>query len=482
MKAWFAHILFHSRMQPQRPAIVLMDRAITYGMLAEGIESCARQLVELDLGGAAPVAVAVKNPLRQMVLNLALMRMGVASLTLEDISGAPSDMKFAVMLCDANIAPPAGVAHRFVAVPDSWFDAGGSRGTALPSGFVASDQICRYSLTSGSTGEPKLFSDTIASFGTRVFNNIFGGIDASRNGVLCMLGLSTTFGFANACATLAAGRTLYLTDSSGQAMAMIELFSIDFLLASTEQVLALAGTARRTGALVHSLRTIVMGGNVPTRTLLEAAMTYLCKDILCQYGATEIGPIARTRGRAVLAAPGLVGFVIPGVEVGIFDAAGKTRAEGQVGSIKVRHAQDAGPPGVSPGSNWIALGDFGWFAPDGRLYVTGRTNEAIADTRISPALEAEHLLRMEYECDDAAALMHAAGAAETKPLVKIGVVNNRDATAGRLAASLMARGIDVNVELYDLKFIPRGAGGKVNRVQLKSALATAKQIVSKPQQ
>ena len=44
---------------------------------------------------------------------------------------------------------------------------------------------------------------------------------------------------------------------------------------------------------VRSLRTIVMGGTVPTRTLLEAAMTYLCKDIVCQCGATEIGLIAR---------------------------------------------------------------------------------------------------------------------------------------------------------------------------------------------
>lgn len=480
MKAWFAHILFHTGMQPQRPAIVLMDRAITYGMLADGIDRCARQLVALDLGGAAPVAVAVKSPLRQMVLSLALMRIGIASLTLEDISAAPGDMKFSVALCDAGITPSVGTGHRFVTVPDAWFEPDGSYETALPPGFAGTDQVCRYSLTSGSTGEPRLFSDTIASFGTRVFSNIFGGIDASHNGVLCMLGLSTTFGFANACATLAAGRTLYLADSSGQAIAMIELFSIDFLLASTEQVLALAGTARRTGAQVRSLRTIVMGGNVPTRTLLEAAMTFLCRDILCQYGATEIGLIARARGRDVLSAPGLVGFVVPGVEVEIVDATGKSCAAGQIGSIKVRHILDSDTLGICTDATWKTLGDFGWFAPDGRLYVSGRTTEAVTEARISPALEAEHLLRMECEYDDAAALMDNAAAAGTKPVVQIGIVNNRGATAERLATLLSARGIGVDVELYDLKFIPRGAGGKVNRVELKLALAAAKKIARSP--
>jgi hypothetical protein len=76
--------------------------------------------------------------------------------------------------------------------------------------------------------------------------------------------------------------------------------------------------------------------------------------------------------------------------------------------------------------------------------------------------------------------MDNAAAAGTKPVVQIGIVNNRGATAERLATLLSARGIGVDVELYDLKFIPRGAGGKVNRVELKLALAAAKKIARSP--
>jgi acyl-coenzyme A synthetase/AMP-(fatty) acid ligase len=389
-------------------------------------------------------------------------------------------MGFAAVLCDAGTAAPVGVSDRVVTVPDAWFVPGGL-GVALLRGFADSgqdsgqdcgqdsNQVCRLSLTSGSTGEPKLQRDTIAAVGDRIFNNFFGGIDASRSGVLCMLGLSTTFGFGNACATLAAGRPLYLADSSGEAITMIELFSIDFLLASTEQTLALAATARRTGAQVRSLRTVVMGGSVPTRTLLEAAMTYLCKDIVCQYGATEIGLIARAMARDVLTSPALVGFVVPGVEVAVFDAAGNRCGADQVGLIKLRRTADGAI--TDPADHaWISPGDRGWLAADGRLYVTGRTADA-AGARISPALEIEHVLRLEHDYDDAAAVEVDDGSATgPEPRVKIGIVNNRDATADKIEASLRRRGIPAIIELIDLKSIPRGAGGKVNRDQLRSAL------------
>lgn len=479
MKAWFDHIQFHTKAQPQRPAIVLIDRTITYGMLAGGIESCAQRLAPMNFGGNVPVAITVKSPLRQMVLSLALMRIGVPSLSIEKIS-ALAGLSVVAVLGDGNTAPGAGHRPGMIAVTDDWFAPAVAGGAPLPPGFANSRQVCRHSLTSGSTGESKLHADSIATIGGRVFNNFFGGIDLSRNGVLCMLGLSTTFGFANACATLAAGRTLYLADSSAQAIAMIELFSIDFLLASTEQVLSLAATARRTGAQVRSLRMIVMGGSVPTKTLLSAAMAYLSKDILCQYGATEIGLITRAMARDVLASPGLVGFVVPGVAVAVFDSNGDRCAAGQTGLIKVRHTADdeAGAPEGRNDPAWIALGDYGWFAPDGRLYVIGRTAAKTAsDARIPTVLEAEDLMRMAFDYADAAALMRDTAGA--KPLIQIGVVKNVDASADKIAAVLLEHGIDATVELVELPSIPRGVGGKVNRDLLKSALEAARHAQTK---
>ena len=474
MKTWFDQILHHTRMQPQRPAIVLVDRAITYGMLAAGIESCARRFARADLGSGVPVAIAVKSPLRQVVLGLALLRIGIPSMSIGSVSQLTADIGVAAVLVDSGNTSGAHSGRRVITVTDEWFapDAAGS--APLPRGFSGSDGVCRYSLTSGTTGDPKLIRDTIASIGGRVFNNIFNGIDISRTGMLCLQGLSSTWGFANACATLTAGRTLYLADLPGEAIAMIELFAIDLVLASTDQVLSLAATARRTGAQVRSLRLVAMSGGVTSRTLLEAAITYLSKDILCLYGATEIGLVSRAMGRDVLANPGLAGFVAPGVEAAVFDAGGNVCPAGEIGSIKVRHTAD------DDAGRRAGL-DRAW-----RLRLVCPRRAALCrrpdrrwrpstEMRISPVIEAEHILRVEFDYDDAAALMHDGEG--SRPVIQFGIVNNRDTTAGKLQASLLVRGIDVAVELFALPSIPRGANGKVNRVQLKSALELAQRIL-----
>ena len=63
--------------------------------------------------------------------------------------------------------------------------------------------------------------------------------------------------------------------------------------------LRLDGSTRRAhqscaqiGSAAAELRTVVTGGSVPTRALLEAATLHLCKNVLCRYGASELGSVA----------------------------------------------------------------------------------------------------------------------------------------------------------------------------------------------
>ena len=55
----------------------------------------------------------------------------------------------------------------------------------------------------------------------------------------------------------------------------------------------------------------------------------------------------------------------------------------------------------------------------------------------------------------------------------IGVVDNKGATAEKLAAILRRRGLSYDVKLFDVQIIPRGANGKVNRQQLELLLRNA---------
>jgi acyl-coenzyme A synthetase/AMP-(fatty) acid ligase len=474
MNDWFEYILFQMRAQPQRPAIVLMDRVITYGMLASGMEHCAHRLSELNLGGDDVVAITVRSPVRQMILSLALLRIGIASTVLDP--ALTDQMKVAVLLSDGSASAQPAAARRALVVTDDWFVTSPPGARVQPAGFPGAHSVCRVSLTSGSTGAPKVVAETVASLGARLLNFDRLAVADSR-GVLSQFNLSMTFGLVIGCTVLVTGGTLYFADSSGQAASMIELFNIDAAVLSTEHLLALAATVRRTGVRLTSLRRVISGGTVPSRTLLEAAAAHVCNDILCWYGATEAGAIACIAVADVIANPGLVGFVMPGIEVAIFEGDQQLPA-GRVGVVKIRHRIDA--PQGTPTLSWIDLGDRGWRDDSGRLYMVGRIAETVAGSLgISPVHEAEHILRLEFDMDDAA-VAEMPDPSGGEPQLWIGVVNNRDATSVKVQAALARQGVSYAIRLFDLQFVPRGINGKIHRDQLKVALLMRSPAVTSP--
>jgi acyl-coenzyme A synthetase/AMP-(fatty) acid ligase len=476
MNNWFDYLMFHTRAQPEKPSMVMEDRVVTYGMLRAAIERCAHRIVAMNIVPDGPVAVLVENPIRHFTLGLALFRVGIQAVSLEHGQTGIKDLKFTAVLGDGNAASLVDPGNRFIAVTDAWFSQDVPARGELPNSFSERTQVCRWSLTSGTTGVPKIVKHRVEDVGRRVLKFV----DLDWNLVLSLPGLSSNFGFTNGCAALATGRTLCFAESPFQAIRMIELFSIDLIAASTEQLVALTRVARKLGVHLRSLRAVYLAGSVPSHALLEAAMLYLCNDIHCRYSASEIGHVAYATAREVLSKPGLAGHVTPGVEVGIFDQQGGRSPVGQIGIAKCRRNEDSG--GSSPGRGtevhrWIDLDDLGWMTKTGELYILGRasdtdavTAEGAASRRISAIYEVEHLLRLEWDASDAAAVLVSDGSGSSPPQFWIGIVDCKDASAEKLEAILRSNGIDGAVRLFQIQSIPRGANGKVQRAQLKSLM------------
>jgi acyl-coenzyme A synthetase/AMP-(fatty) acid ligase len=474
MNDWFDHILFNTRTQPETSAVLMEDRVVTYGMLGSVIESCAHRIAELDFAKNGLVAVCIQNPIRHLTVSLALFRIGVVAISLELHQGI-AGLKPTIVLGDAEAKDVFTIDDRFIEVTDDWFSSDHPVPTgSLPAPFSGDRTVCRRSLTSGSTGEPKILDNTVGYIG----RGAAAGIAVFNCGlVLCMPGLTTIFGFWIACLVLASRKTLCFSASPFQAIRMIELFGIDFVYAATEQLVSLVRAARKSGAHVRSLRTIAVAGGIPTRALLEGAAVHLCKDVLCRYGTSEVGLFAEAPASEVLARPGLVGFVMPGFELGIFDPNGRPCRPGEIGIVKgrVKSSRDRAE------DPWTDHGDVGWMTAEGEVFIVGRTSDiapaefAKASARqISPVYEVEHLLRLEWDAADAAAILIDADTVGGKPKIWVGTVECRDARAESLEAILRQRGIESTVRLFPLPSIPRGAAGKVQRAQLKTLiLATA---------
>lgn len=478
MLHWFDHILLQTRTQPEKPAIVLEDRVVTYGMLGIAIENCARRIVALGIAKNAPVAVCVQNPIRHITLCLALYRIGICSMSLERAQTGIADLTFAAVLGDGEERPLLNPVNRFVAVTDDWFGTESIGGGGLPAGFSDHREICHYALTSGATGTRKSFGCSIEYVGRHVPLAIIYNCRL----VLCMLGLSSAWGFLISCATLATGKTLCFATSPYQAVRMIELFSIDHFISSFDQLVSITRAARKLSAKLESLRTIVAGGSVPSRALLEAAATYVCKDIICRYGTTELGLVADAPASEVLVKPGLIGRVVPDIELAAFDARSVKLPPDVVGVIKGRIKNWIGdaPGKDADDRSWVDVGDVGWMTADNQFYVVGRTADiAIArldDTsvrEVSPVNEIEDLLRLEWDAADAAAVLIDDTSGGSKSEIWVATVDCKDANAQRLEAILRLRGIEGTVRLLPISSIPRGANGKVQRAQLKSLMLSS---------
>lgn len=469
MKHWFERIAFHARVQASRPAIVMEDRAVTWGMLWGAVGACAARLSGLGLEAGKPVGIVVDNPIRHLVLCLALFRSGAPSISLERSLVSTPGLPAPVVLVDTPLAHQTG--KRLVAVGDDWFAPSGADQSSLPKGFARAEDICRLALTSGTTGQPKVVSYSVETVGRFALDKVLFGIDASRNGVLCMPGLSTYYGYTIACATLLGGRTLYFASSPGQAVRMIELYGIDFVQLSTEQLLSLTRVAKAGRTPLRSLAVVSVGGSRLTRALLEEATTYVCREIWCRYGASEIGTAAHAPASEVIDAPDLIGTPLPGIEIEIAGSEDRPAGIGEIGPVRLRVSppSDGWLTGRNPAAAWIDVGDLGYRDRDGRLHVIGRASDAIADREAAElALEAEHAIALGTQALDVAVVPANEGG---RTSLWVAMVDRANATDAELSSLLRRRGIDAPARFHTLAALPRGISGKLSRAELKKLLA-----------
>jgi len=470
MDNWFEYIRYNIRAQPETPAVVMEDRVVTYGMLGDAIEACAQRIAALDFPKDSLVAICLQNPVRHLTIFFALFRIGVCSISLEPMHQSIAGLNLTVVLADDPGKSAFARSNRIVEITDDWFSSRPVKDISLPAPFSGEQEVCRQSLTSGSTGEPKVVDNTVGYYGRDIITGI---MSFNCELLLSWVGLASAFGLKIACGTLASGKTLCFATSPFQAIRMIELFSIDMAVMSTDQMVSLVRAVRKTGAQLKSLRTAVAGGSVPTRALLEAAAINLCKDVRSRYGTSEVGLLGLARAADMLSKPGFAGYISPGFDVEVFDFKGRRHQPGEIGIVKARVKRNS----ELEQNPWTDHGDVGWLTADGQLFIVGRKSD-IADLsttarKIPPALEVEHLVRLEWDASDAGAVMIEDPRFGAKPEIWVATVDCKDASREKLQAIMRERGIESFVRIFPLMTIPRGANGKIQRERLKSMLLSA---------
>lgn len=462
-------IAFHAAAAPERPAMIMMDRVVTYGMLERGIASVERHLLAAGVRRGNLAGILIENPIRHLTIALALFRQGIASISLR----GPDEATLGLLGVAVLVAEPTADARlpaSAILVADDWF--AGTEPVPRPPPF-GDEESYRIALSSGTTGRPKPVWFTPLRTERRLPAYLFALGGGYWQRIVCSLGLSTGWGFHVALTALCFGKTLVCAASARETLQMISLFRVDCLVASTHQVRTLLECQEESFIPTTSLGLLYIAGSAASRAFFAAAQARLCANIVSCYGSTEIGTVAIAPVHQLPETAGATGFVVPWVEAEAVDDNDSALPRGAEGTLRLRsshQAHFAGPPGSGDALPWFYPGDRGAIRADGMLFITGRVSELINVGGVKIAPDAIEEVLLSHRAVRDAAVIGIAGRDGIEEM--LAVVVPREAIseaellrwcAERLPKTPIRR-------LRFVEMIPRNATGKTVRAEVRALL------------
>ncbi|MGH6682803.1 MAG: AMP-binding protein, partial [Pseudolabrys sp.] len=212
-------LLYYAKANPEKQAIILPDRMISFGMIGNGIRSVETAVTEAGLDSRHVVAVRIDSQSRHLIVVSALYRLGIVSVSVagnEDLSQA--GVKVDAVISDQNRTSPS--LDRLVLLKDDWFtrrfDA-----AARPPGFPDEDALARIILSSGTTAIPKAIGMSTRVVEDRIITGQRTLTLSPWDRMMCLPVLTSSFGFGSALQALAYGHSVVFAESRIEALQMI---------------------------------------------------------------------------------------------------------------------------------------------------------------------------------------------------------------------------------------------------------------------
>jgi acyl-coenzyme A synthetase/AMP-(fatty) acid ligase len=329
-------VIFWARMNPEQPAIVQSDMALTYGDVKQAVDAIVKRIERYHFTQNEPVAVAIPHPARQLLVCLALMRCGIPAVPISQ--GA----LFYVRQAGIDTVVHAGqglmtAGGRNIQYEDSWLKrddkASIAPNSAARNSVGAGDVIF---VTLGSAGVAKKLIVPGSAILDRIKWLPVSG-EASFERALIVSDLSSPSGFLPALMQLCAGKTLCFAPHSEAQLLLIETFGIESIVTSRQELQGLlACVETRSGHQCSSVREIKVESGTLWPDLIRRVQSRLCRNVILEYASPEAGLIASANYDVVARVPEAVGLVMPGVIIEAIDENDAVMPVGTTGLVRVR--------------------------------------------------------------------------------------------------------------------------------------------------
>jgi acyl-coenzyme A synthetase/AMP-(fatty) acid ligase len=256
---------------------------------------------------------------------------------------------------------------------------------------------------------------------------------------------------------------------------MIAVYGVDAMAATSVQLRELVREQAREPVPSTSLRTVLTGGGLLSRSMTSEARARLCSSIVNLYGSTEAGGTAFATTDQLGGIEGATGFVAPWAQVEVVDTSGNALPAGTNGVLRIRATCQGAPYPPEQAANdqsfrdgWFYPGDLGRITPDGLMILTGRSSEVINVGGLKLAPEViEDILRTHPAVTDVVAFgeMGESGIEE----ISVALVTNRSVSDSHLIDWCAERGFPLT-RIFIVDSLPRTSSGKIHRDLLKRQL------------
>jgi acyl-CoA synthetase (AMP-forming)/AMP-acid ligase II len=475
----FDPIFFQAAQSPSRPALGFPGGFLTYGQLASTAAAIAEALVKAGFRPGQLVAVEIANPTFHIISLIALGRLGIPTVsipTADDSDYAQFDIQGYI----GTRQQSRFATGKRIIVDDRWFLLKLQSQIAVPwrGADCEPTDICRLSVSSGTTGRPKGIALSYRNLELRLSRVT---INAPGMRTLSMLGLTTAWGFLIMLRTLRTGGIYCMAPLPDDILDLAMLIGIRDIWCSSAQFASLVRAQGIRPRSLPLLENVTVGGSSVSPLMVAEATRILCRNIIMTYGATETGPVASAPAERIPGLTGAVGFTFPWIDIEIVDDEDRPVGFGQEGIVRmagpevisgyvgVQASDEAGEGAFRDG--YFYPGDIGLLHADGLLQILGRTTEVInrGGVKVAPILIEDALRTYPGIIDAAAVIGHDSRGA---PEIWAAVVGEVSASEAELIAHVRPKLLDATpTRIRRAKSIPRNALGKILRAKVLEELA-----------
>ncbi|MBL26671.1 MAG: hypothetical protein CMM50_03855 [Rhodospirillaceae bacterium] len=465
-------VRFHALHRPEAVALIDGDVRTTYAGLDRQIAILWHAFQALGLRNGETAAVSLAHLHHELPALLACEELGVATLSFGH--GEDDVAPFALadhILADHPVPKRYADKQRDLS-PDAFQSL---LKTPLdedaPKDLPGPDEPARIIRTSGTTGIQKAIAVSREILARRI-GHCRANLSITRTTrYLITYPFSVATSYHAACASLWAGGTVIKDRSS--LVGGLTSHDPTLLIFLPRALYGVLETLPADFAKPPFLVVRTLGASLPP-AIRERLMERLATEVVEGYGTNETGAICEINARKV-------GMVIPGVEVGIVDQAGKPAGFGQLGLIRVRsrlvvdrYLDSAETTERHFKDGWFLTNDLGVMAGPRSLQLLGRADDVVNIGGIkvmAPALEERIIADARIRDTGIAYLADPTG----NGILSVGIVLKEGAAVEDVTPGIeeLIEPVCKSFRIVVLPAVPRTAFGKLQRHILANTIAEA---------